>query len=501
MNTSLWNSGAIGDSRWGTSISSLLFPLISIIIALPVGVILARFDLYLTVAAIGALAITNLIILRQDLLAATLILAVRLYFDWYLGFAFIAPIAAAVLVCTYFLFRSPRFPWAVPRALWLWGVWLIIAIFPSLHGVNSLDSTYYYFNIIAAPLAMFWLGTLLARDKASIVRLFNLLAAFATLIAIITIIEAVTGALLFKSSRFDVALALSSNFDLGTSSGTTNISRAGAYFVNPDGNGGFCAMMLFIPFGLLLQKSSPLQKVLYVAEILLISLALVYTYSVGALIAALGGFVAFTLLLGRTRHRLLLPLCVAGAVLLFFVLFPYQIGLLIGHSQAPREWSGRIGAWETGIRVIAAFPLTGIGLGRYVYYVRGNPFRVPAQNGLLSHPHNSYLELAALGGLPLGIVFIVLFLFIVCTVLRHWLQADVSTRTLIASGLAVVVALSVYSLSATGWTYVPTETVGWLVFGVISSPLLLKFRKQPITNSQHDKAEHSVNRLGETQHA
>ncbi len=126
--------------------------------------------------------------------------------------------------------------------------------------------------------------------------------------------------------------------------------------------------------------------------------------------------------------------------------------------------------------MIKAFPLTGVGLGYQAYLLRADPYRVAAQFVPLSHPHNSYLEWGAMAGLPVLIVFMALLLFNLWLALRNWTSMDVYTRPLLGAGIAAVIALSINSVSINGWTLPPLAAVGWLILGIISSPLLVKNR-------------------------
>jgi O-antigen ligase len=90
----------------------------------------------------------------------------------------------------------------------------------------------------------------------------------------------------------------------------------------------------------------------------------------------------------------------------------------------------------------------------------------------LAHPHESYLEMGAMG----GVFFLLLFLAILgmmfaraLTVLR---LAGNSTRAMLAGILAMVVTLSANSFAINGWTLGPLATYGWLLLGVAASPLL-----------------------------
>ncbi len=430
-------------------------------------------------------------VLQHDELIAVLVFAIHVYVDWYLGLAFSAQLITLALLLIFFLSRSAQRPWVKPRALWLWIVFLVLAIFPATRGLDLRDSIYYYFNSLFNALLVFWLGLLIAQDAASLRRFFKMLAIFAALLAIHTIIEARTGIVLFKTTRYDSSINALLHFELGT----TGIYRAEAFMLNPDSNGAFFAFMLMLPLGLFVDSASWRAKALYVVEILLMVLALLFTYSTGAWLSLAAGMIVFTLVVGSMRSRLQIMLFVLIALLITVIAFPTQIYHLIQHSLASDEWTLRLGVWQTGIRVILAFPFTGIGLGRYIYIIRAQPYRVPAQFIPVYHPHNSFLEVAALGGIPLGLIFIALLGLALWQAFRNWQRADSTTRALLGGGLASVIALSVYSLNNAGWTLTPLLAGGWLILGAIASPLLMP--KQPTTVITEKQAENVVVATGE----
>ncbi len=432
----------------------------------------------------GITAIVHFI-LRQDELAATIIIAVHLYVDWYLGLAFVAQILTLGLLFIIFLNRSSLRPWVKPRALWLWILFLVLAIFPATHGISLRDSAYYYFNVVFNALLIFWLGLAIAQDVESIQGLFKMLSIFAALLAIHTIIEAKTGVLLFKTTRYDAALQALSNFKMYG----TNALRAQGFFLNPDTNGTFFAIALFLPLVLFIESLSYWQKLLYLVEMFLILLALLFTYSTGAWLAMMVGLATSAALVGRRRYRILIPSSVLAAAITFIVFFPAQVANQIKHIQAPNELSLRVAAWLTGARVIYSHPLTGLGLGRYVYISRAEPYRVLAQSIPLTHPQNAYLELAALGGLPVAIAFLVLLSFTLWQAFYLWKKGDEHARSLFAGGIAVVIALSFNSLAAAGWTCPPLGAIGWLILGVMSSPF---FAKKQITDHTVGNAPQAV---------
>lgn len=89
-----------------------------------------------------------------------------------------------------------------------------------------------------------------------------------------------------------------------------------------------------------------------------------------------------------------------------------------------------------------------------------------------------------MGGLPVFIIFMALMLFALCLAMRNWRLVDVRTRSLLGGGIAAVIALSINSVSINGWTLPPLAAIGWLILGVISSPLLAKSLSSEVTQEK-----------------
>ena len=461
----------------------IALPFAGVAMSLLVGERFGTPGLYAGVAIIGICAMAILIALRRDELSVTSIIAVQLYVDFYLGKHLISQVMALALLLIFFLARSPQHPWAEPRAMWLWLLFLALALFPAIRGAtNAYDAAFYYPNIFLGALIAFWLGTLIARNSSSVRRFFNVLAVFATLLAVITIIQAKTGTLLLGSSRADLVLASVSNYELVTGG---SVQRFGSFFIDPNWNGAFFSMMIFIPLGLFVESSTFSKKVLYLLEAVIMLPALLFTYSIGSEVAAIAGLVVFVALVGRIGPRIQITIFILIAATVLLIVFQSQANLLFQRTQDPNELMLRNGAWLTAIRVIQAFPLTGVGLGFEIYQQLSNAYRVPAQPVLLAHPHNSYLELGAMAGLPVAITFVSLILFNLWLAYHNWRLADMRTRSLLAGGIAAVIALSANSFSINGWTLPPLAVIGWLTLGVLSSPL---FRRSQTSGMEPGEA-------------
>ena len=449
------------------------FLILATLIALAVVGAIGLFD---TSFVVGAIIMALIILLRQDQLAVTAVLLVSLYYDWYQAYRVGALILMVALLIIFFLNRSLKRPWVAPRALWLWALFLGLAIFPAIRGALTVhDLIIYYPSIVLGALVMFWLGTIIARDAASIRRFFKILAGFAVLIAVHTIIQATTGITLLQSSIATDYLQSVSNYQLTAG---IDVYRLGSFFVDPNWNSAFLALTLFIPLGLFFESPFLPEKILYLAEALIILPALLFTYSTGSWLAALVGMLVFVVLIGQLRYRIQIVLFAVVAVLFLLVVFSSQVNLLLQHSSDPGELALRNGVWQTAWRVIQAFPLTGVGLGHLAYLQRAEPYRVIAQYKPFDHPHNSYLEWGAMAGLPVLCVFLALLLLALWLSLQNWARADARTRSLIGAGIAAIITLSVNSWSINGWTLPPIAASGWLILGAISSPLLARMQSE-----------------------
>ncbi|MGH2508304.1 MAG: O-antigen ligase family protein [Ktedonobacteraceae bacterium] len=406
---------------------------------------------------------------RQDEAAAVLCIAVHLYVDWYLGARVLALGLVMALLLVLYLTRSPQRPWLFPRAGVLWCLLLGLAIFPALRGYTLPDGMTYYLTIFFAPLLTFWLGSLLAQDMTRVRRLFMLLAALGALLAIVSLTQAATGKLLLASTRFDQYLAQVADFQLSPGG---SIYRTGTFFTNPDSNGTFFAVIVFLPLSLFFASTTRRAKILYLAEILLIILALLSTYSTGAWVAGMVALLLFLVLLGNMRLRLYVLGSIACIAIILLVFFHTQLVHQLQHIAAVGDLVDRLIAWQIALRVIKALPLTGLGLGTFAYYYRAQAFRLPGRFNPLAHPHNSFLEIAAMGGLPLLLVFLVLLFLAIWWAFRNWARADVQARMLLTGGIGAVVALTINSLGVNSWTLAPLAALGWLILGALASPLL-----------------------------
>jgi O-antigen ligase len=453
------------------------FPLIFSVLALPatfvLGVAIGAFSPASSVVVAGTLIMMIILLLRLDELTAVLIVAVHILVDSYLGFDVyqVAMLMALVLLFVCYLGRSDSHPWTMPRSIWLWVLFLFLNIYPTINGstFSLTNATASYFNLVLSTFIMFWLGNIITKDISALRRVFQLLSTLASVIAIHTIIEATTGKFLFETAYTQAILFKYSNFHIVGA----DVFRNGSFFGNPNGNGVFLATSFFLPLGLFIESKQLWAKMIYLLEMLLILIALLFTYSTGSWIAVLVGILIFLPLTGHIRYSLLLLLLMAVVAVVTFSVFHSQIATQLYRANNQSDLSLHLGSWQTAIRVIEAFPLFGVGLGSQAYLIRAEPLRVLAQTVPLAEPDNSYLQWGAIAGIPVMLVFLLLLGFIFQYSWHNWLAIDIRYRPLLGGGIIALIALSINSLVVNGWSDPGgVENLGFLIAGIVASPFI-----------------------------
>ena len=165
------------DKRMTSLLASAFVPLIMILLAVLLGSVLGTLDTSTAAFIVGALLLILVLALRQYELAVAMIVVAHIYIDWFLGREIVGTTVAVGLLFLLFIVRSPQYPWVNPSALWLWGLFLVITIPPTIQGAqgSSYNLAFYYPNTIFGALVMLWLGLLVARDKIHLRTLFQVL--------------------------------------------------------------------------------------------------------------------------------------------------------------------------------------------------------------------------------------------------------------------------------------------------------------------------------------
>ncbi len=433
------------------------------------------------IALVSALVIVLLILLQQyEVLAAgTVVVTVLVDWDGLLPNLIPAPVIglglAALLLGVLFLVQSRARPWiSIPQSV-LWALFLVAGIPPVLHALEGDEALKYYAVTFVGSCIMYVLGTQIAVDISRLRRLLSLLAGVAALIALHGIIYVRTRVFLLETQQLHDYLASVQNFPLSNNS---LLFRSGSLLLNPNANGAFLALLLFVPIGLFASSRSWWARLLYAGEAVLIALGLFYTYSIASELAVAVGVVALAGLTLRRRYILLVGAAAlalaAPTVALALWLAPREMSGLVQHALGSSELVLRIGLWQTAIRVIHANPYTGVGLGLNSYFFRAEPFRSAYQYRPYYSPHNSYLEIAAMAGLPALALLLTILARALQRARRVYRSYARPERYLLAAAIAAIVAGSVNAFDMQWWTIVPLVVPAWLIVGAMASPALMR---------------------------
>jgi putative inorganic carbon (HCO3(-)) transporter len=192
------------------------------------------------------------------------------------------------------------------------------------------------------------------------------------------------------------------------------VYRANLRYGDPNEVAFILATTLPLTFWLLRERW--LLRPLVAGMIIVISLAILFTYSRSALVA-LGAGIAWLMVIDRRR----IPLLVAAGVVTVLAGFTFvqsspsnvfrvQEGLRAKEKIADYNVDTRLGAWGAAIELAIEHPLVGIGPGNFTYHY-GRITDTPPGADPLGVVHNAYLDIAAelgLGGLALFIAYLVL---------------------------------------------------------------------------------------------
>ncbi|MEL0587534.1 MAG: O-antigen ligase family protein [Candidatus Thiodiazotropha sp. (ex. Lucinoma kazani)] len=151
---------------------------------------------------------------------------------------------------------------------------------------------------------------------------------------------------------------------------------------------------------------------IYIISLIILILAIVGTQSRGASLALMGTF-GYLWWMGRQK---VMGLLLIGGVLLAVISFapPVYFERMNTISNYENEGSamGRIVAWKTAIRMVSAYPVTGVGAGHFTVKL-GTEFRPPEfgdENFPWLTAHSSYFLILGELGIP-GIVFFSCFAY------------------------------------------------------------------------------------------
>ncbi len=197
---------------------------------------------------------------------------------------------------------------------------------------------------------------------------------------------------------------------LSTSAGfrADDVVRATGPYLHPNNLALFLERVFFLAAAPVLMATTKISRI-WEASALIILAGVLATFSRGALLAVLGGWVVLTII-AEKRRALMLGVGVGLGATAVFAVFASD---RFGGSTSSGVGRTRIDLWRSGFAMVRDFPVSGIGLDQFLYW---HPVRyiVPENwtERYVSHPHNIaldfWLSLGVMGLVTLTLALILL---------------------------------------------------------------------------------------------
>ena len=173
------------------------------------------------------------------------------------------------------------------------------------------------------------------------------------------------------------------------------------------------------------------QLLLVAVSVVLMALSLVLTLSKSGITCLALALVALGWLAMRRNAAVSRRLFATGYVVFVLIVAVGWAGIdAVGQEFFGASWSdasGRLEIWRDTAHIVEDFSLTGTGLGTYATAILG--YQNYELDGRWLEAHNDYLQLAAEGGLLLGVPIVIAMFFFVREVRRRFRERADDTQT------------------------------------------------------------------------
>ncbi|MFH0726588.1 MAG: O-antigen ligase family protein [Pseudomonadota bacterium] len=252
--------------------------------------------------------------------------------------------------------------------------------------------------------------------------------------------------------------------------GTEVISRVSGTFGHPNSLAGYLVMLVLINLALFWAPISGIARLALWPTLLLMSTALILTFSRGGWLAlGFGGMLTFYFCFLRwIKHR---PLSFLLSLALLVVFFITSVGLITPLRQRLfledyGAAQSRIPMTQVALNIIDHHPWLGIGLGNYTFAAPGYDNSSIGISYEFPRPvHNEFLLIAAEQGLPALGLFLVILLSVVIQLFRLSQSRTDPILPYVAIGLlGTFLAWSIFRLM--DYNYVLLGDPFWLLVGL-----------------------------------
>lgn len=311
--------------------------------------------------------------------------------------------------------------------------------------VELRESLRSFRTIIVEPIAFYFLAVLQARRRRDAYLLACALVVAGVLISLVGLWQYAT------DERIITAEA--------------GLRRIRGFYGSPNNLGLFLGRAVPMAVGLALWWKRG--RTLLVAAALLMTVAVILTFSFGAWLAIPSALVAIAALRGKAVLRVTIAIGSVGLVLLAIAAIKIpRIG-----SHFDLRWGtsfARIELWKSSLRMIATSPIRGIGLDNFLYYYQ-HGYRLPGawQELDLSHPHNIILDFWLSLGLPGLILLGCLGARFVELMVAQWERSTATERGVYAGVVGAMVDTLVHGLVDNSFFLPDLAVLFWLMFAIV----------------------------------
>jgi len=304
---------------------------------------------------------------------------------------------------------------------WLILSFLFLSLFSLWAGLDpekGVRKVLYLFSIFP----IFFVAADLAREVKFRTKIFRAIWISGTLAALVGIVQFLLPFAVGLNSALTIwkkitPLFLGSSFGelvINNPSWLVNVSgktwmRAFGFFPDPHTFSFFMGLCFFICLGYFAWEKKWKWKVLAGISTVFMFLATVLSFSRGAYLGMLLGSLFFFIILAVKFFGKTGKIAIVGVALAFLlsIFFQETIQNRLTSVFNPKEGSNteRIKNWKQAFEIVRNYPLSGIGLGNYTFYID------PSSKERSSiYAHNTFLDIAAETGILNGLLFIFLIL-------------------------------------------------------------------------------------------
>jgi O-antigen ligase len=236
------------------------------------------------------------------------------------------------------------------------------------------------------------------------------------------------------------------------------------FYGYPITNGEIKMLILLLMITLTLTRDKFVFSKLWIVILSIpVLLSLYFTNSRNAMIGLFSGIV----FIGFTRNKYFL-IGVIVFVILFLLLAPLPIKervLSITDFSLPST-QARFLTWETGVKLLKDYPITGIGDTDVLKMYRS--YKYPEYEGEGSHMHNNFLQILVTIGIIGFLAWCIMMVYVIIRMIKIYslTKGDTILNSLVVASISSMIAFQISGLTEYNFSDFEFAAVMWFMFGL-----------------------------------